>query len=279
MNLTSLLRNKSILALIILSISLCSKVTAQKIITDRPDQAESPVTVPKTSLQIEGGFQLKHYNADNLSVREIQMPGILLRYGLFKNIEIRVADQFQNLRTSGPSGSKYGLTDLELGTKIQILNNENINTKIAFLSHLIIACGSEGFSEEKYGSANTFAFSDNLTDHLDIGYNIGYNYYGTGNGDLTWAVSLGIGLSEKTGAFIETYGDLNEFKDPFINFDSGISYLIRDNLQLDCSFGIGLNNKMNFLSFGCSWNINTIKSNLNESPTLWTDNILHSYSK
>jgi hypothetical protein len=250
-----MIHNKIIIAFISCSIVISTEISAQKIITDRPDQAESPVTVPWKSIQLEAGFQLGHSNADQLSVREIQMPTMLLRYGLFKIVEIRIVDQFENLRIGKTSDGIYGLSDLELGTKIQILGKDNINTRIAFLSHLIIASGTRGISGERYGTVNKLAFANNMSEHFDLGYNIGFDYFGIGNGDFTWSVSLGIGLTEKTGGFIETYGDITNLKDPFVNMDAGLTYLIRDNLQIDCSFGSGLNNKMNFLSFGCSWNI------------------------
>ncbi len=40
----------------ILSIGICYISLAQSIVTDRPDQTESAVSVPKGSMQIETGF-------------------------------------------------------------------------------------------------------------------------------------------------------------------------------------------------------------------------------
>ena len=42
------------------------------------------------------------------------------------------------------------------------------------------------------------------------------------------------------------------------NFDSGITYLIKNNLQLDLSFGEGLNNSLSYFSVGLSWNNNLL---------------------
>jgi hypothetical protein len=37
------------------------------------------------------------------------------------------------------------------------------------------------------------------------------------------------------------------------NLDAGITYLVNPNLQLDFSFGTGINHTMNFISAGISW--------------------------
>jgi len=37
-----------------------------------------------------------------------------------------------------------------------------------------------------------------------------------------------------------------------LNSDAGITYLIKKNLQIDFSSGLGLNQKMNYFSIGCA---------------------------
>ena len=53
---------------------------------------------------------------------------------------------------------------------------------------------------------------------------------------------------------------------PISNFDSGFTYLVKDNLQIDLSFGLGINNKMNFQAIGVSW-----KSKKNKTQTKKTN--------
>jgi len=68
---------------------------------------------------------------------------------------------------------------------------------------------------------------------------------------------LGVGVSDNFGFYLETFGDYAEFEIWNSNIDGGITYLVNDNLQLDFSAGVGLNQKMSYLSLGFSWNINT----------------------
>jgi hypothetical protein len=64
-----------------------------------------------------------------------------------------------------------------------------------------------------------------------------------------------MGITKKLGTFLETYGEVVDFNDWISNFDAGLTYLIKENMQLDFSFGLGLNHKMNFFSMGYSMNI------------------------
>ena len=62
-------------------------------------------------------------------------------------------------------------------------------------------------------------------------------------------------MVDKLSAYIEPFGEYFNFSDFYINADTGITYLLRDNFQLDISFGTGLNYKINYVAFGFSWRI------------------------
>ena len=227
----------------------------QKIVTDRPDQTESSSTVPKKSLQIESGMLIKFAEEGDISLREIAIPSTLFRYGIGKGIEIRVVNQYVNIKEKNTSKEISGISDLEIGAKIQLLKKENINTEIAFLSHVILPTGTKEVSFEKLGTINKLSISHELTDNIGLAYNLGYNYFGYDNGFLTYSLVLGIGITEKVGMYLEPYGSIGIFDEHLANFDAGVTYLVKDNFQLDFSFGTGINYTMNYLSAGFSWNI------------------------
>jgi len=66
---------------------------------------------------------------------------------------------------------------------------------------------------------------------------------------------LGVGVNEKVAIYIEPYGELIDMAEFVLNFDTGLTYLVKDNVQLDFSFGTGLTHKMNYISIGCCWKI------------------------
>ena len=237
----------------LLLIGLAVEMTAQTIVTDRPDQTESSLTVPHKSFQIEAGALFGDLN--NESQRLYLIPTTLFRYGLFRGIELRLGENLVNYFSEATSDSKFGLSDLELGAKFQILNREDVNTKIAFLSHVVLPTGTEGLSTEKYGTINKLAISHELNSFTSLGYNVGYNYFGHSKGNLTYSLALGAAFNDKLGGYLEFYGKWRDFDNFLINFDSGITYLLQENLQLDFSFGLGLNHRMNYFAVGFSWNI------------------------
>ena len=217
-----------------------SLVFSQSIITDRPDQTESSSTI--RGVQIESGLLVES---------DIYMPGTLLRLAITDNIEVRVFNQFEFIK-----GDDEILTsDLEVGTKLQLYQNDNSNVEVAFLTHLIVPTGSAMITNDKIGTINKLCISHPTDNRIGVGYNIGYNYFGENRGDVTYSVVLGSSLTDKVSIYIEPYGEFVNFNNSISNLNYGLTYLINDNFQLDCSSGIGLNHDMNFVSFGFSWRI------------------------
>ena len=150
---------------------------------------------------------------------------------------------------------------MEVGTKIQIFKKDNSKTDIAFVTHLSIPTGNEGFSNNTYASINKIAVSHEITDYFGIGYNLGYKYNGTGESTMLYSLSLGFNVNTKFGFFIEPYDEFSKFSFHTTSINGGIFYKIKDNLQADFSFGTGINHfhTMNFYAVGFGWNISRNK--------------------
>ncbi len=251
--------NYNIMQYIYILLFVCFvQVAHTQIVTDRPDQTESSSTVKSGDLQIESGLLLGFEGEGEQATRQILAPTTLFRYGINQWFELRLLSQFETLKSNGIENQ--GISDIEIGTKIQLLQNENINTEIAFLSHLVTSSGSAGFRSEQLGTINKLSISHSINENVGIGYNLGYNYFGTGSGDFTYSVALGVAVNDKVAIYIEPYGDLVDFEEHVANFDAGFTYLVHKDLQLDFSFGTGLNHTMNYLSVGASWLIHKQKA-------------------
>ncbi|MCU4164700.1 transporter [Carboxylicivirga caseinilyticus] len=238
---------KKILLLLISCLFAGFQVFSQHIITDRPDQTESSSTIPIRSFQIESGLMVENLNRS--SDRAYFIPTTLFRYGLSRIFELRLGEQLVNY------SGKTALSDLELGFKVQILRKDAIDTEIAFLSHVLIPTGTEWISSNSVGSVSKLAISQPLSDALGVGTNLGYANCGEGNGDFLYSAVLSVGLTEKLGSYYEVYGEYTNMNQWISNFDAGLTYLLKSNFQLDLSFGLGLNQTMNYLALGFSWNI------------------------
>ena len=240
---------------------LCCSITlaAQEIITDRPDQTESSSTIQKGNLQIESGILLEFLGEDissrqySSSERNLVAPTTLIRYGLLDFAELRIVSQIESVKNN--STSVTGIGDLEIGTKLQLLKKEKSLLEIALLSHIIIPTGSKEVSSNTTGSINKLCVSHRSNTNISIAYNLGYNYFGSGKGNPTYSFVLGSAINDKASVYLEPYGELIEFEDNVININSGITYLMKDNFQLDFSFGTGINHIFNYTAIGFSWNI------------------------
>jgi hypothetical protein len=237
------------IVLLVISLFLLGQVSAQ-IITDRPDQTESSTTIGKGNLQIESGFFIG-FEGNKSSNRQILAPTNLFRFGLTKNIELRLLSQYETFKNS--KESIQGISDIEIGTKIQLFKKESSSTEIAFLSQLILPTGSIELSNEKYGTINKILVSHTINERVGIGYNLGYNYFGEKEEAFTYTLALGIAINDKVGVYIEPYGEIINFDEHIANFNAGLTYLANNNLQFDFSFGNGINTRMNFISVGFSW--------------------------
>ena len=224
-----------------------------QIVTDRPDQTESSSTVGNGNLQIEAGLLIGFAGEDENAVRQILAPTTLFRYGITEGIELRLLSQLESIKIQDQLNQ--GISDIEIGAKIQIFKREESRFEVAFISHLLVPTGTEGVSIGNFGTLNRLAVSQEINETLGLGYNLGYNYFGRGSGMLTYSAVLGVGVNDKVAIYIEPYGKLIDMEEFVLNFDAGLTYLVKDNLQLDFSFGTGLTHRMNYISLGCCWKI------------------------
>ena len=231
------------------------------IITDRPDLTESSITVPYKSIQLETGLLVFVDDASNTSEFKTtlyQFPAILIRYGLFKNIELRVFNQFVKESVNNPlipnkERSTYGIDNLQLGTKINLVKENGIWPEIAILSHVVLPLGSANFKNAKTLANIVFSLSHTVSNRFSIGYNLGWTTDGVNqNGSGTYTFAMGYGVSKKVGCYLEMYGLLKNMESLTIGFDGGFTYLISNNMQLDLSAGRGVSENNYFFSAGYS---------------------------
>lgn len=258
--------------LIIVSFVLIGSITnAQKIdqkiediVTDRPDQTESPVTLPKGFIQVElgGTFEGDRMtlvpNGPNIVKRKIESisaPSVLLRYGISNNVELRLGGEFISEKhkleqtTILPGGTsentESGLAPITLGTKIKMFEEDCARPEMAFLFSLGIPFDTDGPFQSKYVSSEfRLAAAHTLSERFSLSYNLG----GTWDGNLPdrtgiYTLAFGAGLTSRLSAFAEIYGFLTQGETPDHRLDGGFTYLFAKNVQADLSGGIGITEK------------------------------------
>ena len=223
--------------------SICFSSLYSQLTSERPDQTESSLVLSKGHVQIETGISIED-SESNINT--------LFRIGIIDGIEMRlnsnylINDNISNLK-------KSSFSDFEIGAKFKILDEDNNRIKIGFLTHLSLPTAPEIFSYNEYGLLSRVLISHNIKNDSQIGYNIGYNKYDNYDGQFIYTVVYGKSLGS-FGVFFEIFGEESS-NNSNLNFDSGITYLVNNDKQLDLSIGKGLNSDMFYITAGFSIDI------------------------
>ncbi len=243
-----------------LSFSLFSQDTLNVpgLVTDRPTQSESPVIVPAGFFQVETGFIHEFVTSD---ITNTFYNTTLLRYGLIKGLEIRLGmDYLKNVEQWNENTEfiTRGTTPVFISSKIHIAREQGIWPEVAFCAGLgIPKTGAGVFMTSYLAPSLKVIASHTIGSNFSLGYNIVAAWDGeTAQPTGIYTVSLGMSVSEGIGIFIENYA---YFRKGFFDFrsDAGITWLLKKNLQVDLSGGLGLNKKApnGFISCGISWRV------------------------
>lgn len=234
-----------------------------ELITDRPDQTESSTVVPEKTLQIETGFVLETDETNLVNQKSFTYNTTLLRYGLLENFELRLGLEYLGEKTenkhSDSINTNLGLSPIYAGFKVKIASEEGWKPEIAFIGGMVLPFTANDYFKPEYSAANIrFSFAHTLSEKFSIGYNLGAEWDGESAAPgYFYSLAIGVGVSNKLGMFVESYGLLKEKRNDEHLLDAGFTYLLFSNLQLDISAGIGINEAAtdNFISFGLSYRI------------------------
>lgn len=264
------MRKKRLFLLLIACLWLFSAAFAQEIesespaelITDRPGQTESSWTVPKKTLQIETGFLAEFDEVSEMKTQQYN-TGTLLRYGAWKRFELRLGIEHSTRHSSIEkidfNSKSSGLMPWVLGTKIALAKPNGWLPEIALMGHFEIPfSGKRDYSSDYLNPEIRLAALHTLSPRWALGYNAGVFAQGSTNEwNFLYSLVVGYSANPKIGLYAEAYGtNAPQFKSDF-RIDGGMTFLLRHNLQLDLSGGIGISELApdGFVGVGLSWRI------------------------
>ena len=165
-----------IICLLAVWITGWSQKEVPELVTDRPDQTESSAVVPLRSLQVETGLVLTGDKTDLAEFRSFRYNTTLLRYGLFKNFELRAGLEYLNesekLLDTGDMSSLTGFSPLYLGFKTRITEERGWLPEIAFLGGVSLPFTAlKDFRALHPAAIMRFAFAHTLSERFSFGYN------------------------------------------------------------------------------------------------------------
>jgi len=226
--------------------------------TDRPDFTEGTSTVPRGHFQLEGGYTFVYGRENGTRSRTHTAPELLLRAGLADNFELRIGwegytwlnEQARGRTRAGrpvtvEEGTQGG-ADTYVGFKWKLLDQEGLRPDFAIIPAVTVPGGSSGFSSGDVDPEIKLAWSYGLGERWSVGGNVnlaaptdgGKRFFQSGA-----SVALGYELLERVGAYVEYFGFYPNARgaDCAHTLNTGLTWRLTDNLQLDWRIGAGLN--------------------------------------
>lgn len=224
-----------------------------EMITDRPDATESPNTVPLKMFQIEtGGFYTTNKD-QGVKTELLNFNNTLLRYGLLDRLELRLAWAISETREAFDNeNSKIvgsGFAPLVIGAKVTVTEEKGLLPDIGLMVHMSLPfLASTDYKPETTGVSFRFAFAHTINDKSGVSYNLGARWLDD-NPEVVYiySVSYGYSITKKLSAYGELYGNFPAKDRANHSWDAGLTYLIKNNLQVDATIGTGLSGNQDLL--------------------------------
>ncbi len=216
------------------------------LVTDRPDFTESALAVAPGVVQLELGYTLTRGGAVNTHT----LGEVLLRIGIVPRAELRVGlNSFA--WDDDPLGDNTGLEDASVGLKVELANGggalgfDLLKPRVALLLSTTIPTGGAAFGEEDLRPGAVLALSWDVSERVGLGANANVaaaSEAGDRYGQFSGAVSVGVSLTERVGAYGEYFmfapSGPGDDATGFLN--GGFTFLVSNDFQFDARAGIGL---------------------------------------
>ena len=253
--------------------ALAPRARAQEpgdIVTDRPDETESPVSVDPGSVQLEMGWGYVNADRDGSKRKTHQLPGTLIRIGAVHGLEVRLGFggwRHREVADSTGAETNSGVGPLSVGAKYQFNQGRGMSPTVALMGTLILPTAAEGLGPERVDPAFRLAASHEASSIVGIAYNLGLRWLSveavTGETSTQvegiYSLAFGFTLTERLSAFAEAFGALALSDDAVsvASLDGGFTFLARRNLQFDARVGVGLNKEADawFVGAGFAWRV------------------------
>ncbi|MCA9016411.1 MAG: transporter [Planctomycetaceae bacterium] len=232
--------------------------------TDRPNFTSTSVTVGKGVTQIEFGYTYADDSPAGQQVSYQSFGEFLYRRGIFADwLEFRLG--FSPTQQTEESGSfqntTVGSQDLYTALQFALTPQSGILPESALIVQMSLPTGSTAFTANQIEPGVDWIYAWELNDFFSISGSTQGNRSLDDNNqsflEMAQSLNVNYSLTKQLSAFTEWFalipcGSNTEQTEHY--FDAGFTYLINNNLQLDLSAGVGLNEAAvdYFVGAGCS---------------------------
>ncbi|MDX1278066.1 transporter [Oceanihabitans sediminis] len=240
--------------------SFAQETKVEPLITDRPDATESATPIQKGFIQIETGAFYESNEQHNIKFKKHTYNTTLVRYGLLDNLELRLGWDVseEKIENKHQIEISSGLSPLLLGFKTGIAKENGLLPEIGVLGHLYLPfTASEDYKPKTTGVDLIFSFSHTISEKSSFAYNLGASWQDdSAKASYIYSIAYSQSITDKIDTYIELFGDFPEKNKANHFWNTGITYLISNNFQLDCSVGTSITKGQDILlSIGASFRI------------------------
>lgn len=226
---------------IFLAIAQASAVAdgVRELSADRPDATESPITVEPGRVQIESS--LYDWSRDGRNDTHAWLS-LHAKFGLAESVDFGlVIDSF--VRQENPGAEGFG--DIGLTLKWNLWGNDGADTALALLPYMKIPTHT-ALSNGEWEGGLAVPFAVGLADGWDLGLMAAVDVVDDSTGshefEFLHTAVISRDLNDSMGCFLEYIGVAAEDRYE-ASLATGMTYLLHENLMLDISLRVGLNDE------------------------------------
>ena len=230
---------------------ICTSILAQTekapFSSDRFYQLPLPELMPGRQFQIESGFLFEKDTPTNegqkIYLNSVNHNTSLIRYGLSDMIEIRLGAGFilQQTEEGEVLQESNGITNMLISSKIFMTREAGIIPQGALLLDLYIPVGNRNTASGHLKPDVTFVTGYMPVNWLHLLSNVGMRFFDNDNQVFHYGIAAGFYVIPKIAVFIEPFGKIPVGQKAEHSISFGMMYRIMKDLQLDTSYGLGLN--------------------------------------
>lgn len=221
------------------------------IVADRPDVAETSLTVGKLRFQIETSFEFTQDIEAGITTRRYSFP-TLFRFGIIDPLELRLEGEWFIVETESGQPTHKGFSDVAFGLKAHVLDaGPKGIPSLGLLAMVLAPTGKAELSANAWIPVFKVLADWDMVYNLSLGVNVGVDVperdaAGDKYAQFIYAVSFGYlihGLDDRLRTFVEVAGivPLKSNKDVITLLNAGLAYLLTPNMQIDGFVRVGLN--------------------------------------
>lgn len=224
------------LIVLILFFTSISFAQSDTIVTDFPDQTETPTLVNTGMFQAEIFLCREKQDSGFSNVA----PAMLMRFGVNQFFEIRATATYSIV--DQPGNSTNGFEPVNIGLKAKLIEENGAIPAASIIAHLQFpGIASEPLKAQYLSSDIRLAMQHTLSDKTSLGYNLGAGWDGfSANATFLYTLAVGQSLTDNLSCFGEIYGFTPEHQTAWHSVDGGFTFHTGPNFLIALWGGFGL---------------------------------------